>query len=147
MAELAALIGEGDYDVEFTEQNIGNGSAIDSPLMDAIRGTIMQAVDSVMTCEPDYLIMGMSSETFWDGLEGSKRLLEPRVLTAGMVWHQVNEHPQTQLVSRSEHAVKIIQSAKQRINIGVITNVVARIFLWRSHEWRQPNCVNTECSK
>ena len=27
-----------------------------------------------MTCEPDYLIMGMSSETFWDGLEGSKRL-------------------------------------------------------------------------
>jgi maleate isomerase len=29
-----------------------------------------------MTCEPDYLIMGMSSETFWDGLEGSKRLME-----------------------------------------------------------------------
>ena len=29
-----------------------------------------------MTCEPDYLIMGMSSETFWDGLEGSKKLME-----------------------------------------------------------------------
>ena len=26
-----------------------------------------------MTCEPDYLIMGMSSETFWDGLEGKAR--------------------------------------------------------------------------
>ena len=29
-----------------------------------------------MTCRPDYLIMGMSSETFWDGAEGSRRLLE-----------------------------------------------------------------------
>ena len=36
----------------------------------------METVDRVMTCEPDYLVMGMSSETFWDGLEGSKRLQE-----------------------------------------------------------------------
>jgi maleate isomerase len=43
-------------------------------LMENIRKEMMQAVDRVMTCEPDYLIMGMSSETFWDGLEGSKRL-------------------------------------------------------------------------
>jgi maleate isomerase len=43
-------------------------------LMDNIRATMMETVDSVMSCEPDYLIMGMSSETFWDGLEGSKRL-------------------------------------------------------------------------
>jgi maleate isomerase len=43
-------------------------------LMDAIRGTIMEAVDSVMSAEPDYLVMGMSAETFWDGLEGSVEL-------------------------------------------------------------------------
>src|SRR5215831_10836263 len=43
-------------------------------LMDNIRKQMLQAVDDVMTCEPDYLIMGMSSETFWDGLEGSKQL-------------------------------------------------------------------------
>jgi maleate isomerase len=43
-------------------------------LMDAIRGTIMEAVDSVMSSEPDYLVMGMSAETFWDGLEGSVEL-------------------------------------------------------------------------
>jgi maleate isomerase len=42
--------------------------------MDNIRATMMKAVDEVMTCEPDYLVMGMSSETFWDGLEGSKSL-------------------------------------------------------------------------
>jgi maleate isomerase len=43
-------------------------------LMDNIRATIMDAVDSVMTCRPDYLVMGMSAETFWDGLEGSVEL-------------------------------------------------------------------------
>lgn len=43
-------------------------------LMDNIRGTIMDAVDAVMTCRPDYLVMGMSAETFWDGLEGSVEL-------------------------------------------------------------------------
>lgn len=40
-------------------------------LMANIRSELLRAIDRVMTCEPDYLIMGMSSETFWDGLEGS----------------------------------------------------------------------------
>ena len=35
-----------------------------SQLMDNIRAQMFRAVDEVMTCEPDYLIMGMSSETF-----------------------------------------------------------------------------------
>jgi maleate isomerase len=47
-------------------------------LMDNIRATLMDAVDSVMTCRPDYLVMGMSAETFWDGLDGSL-LLQQRV--------------------------------------------------------------------
>jgi maleate isomerase len=42
--------------------------------MENIRKEMFRAVDEVMTCEPDYLIMGMSSETFWDGLEGSEKL-------------------------------------------------------------------------
>ena len=45
-------------------------------LMQNIRGSLEKAVDRVVTCEPDAIIMGMSSETFWDGLEGSKRLQE-----------------------------------------------------------------------
>ena len=43
-------------------------------LMDNIRAAMMDAVDAVMTCSPDYLVMGMSAETFWDGLEGSVEL-------------------------------------------------------------------------
>ena len=53
-------------------------------LMENIRKEMMQAVDRVMTCEPDYLVMGMSSETFWDGLEGSKALQERVEKRAGV---------------------------------------------------------------
>src|SRR5258708_40052720 len=53
-------------------------------LMDNIRKQMLQAVDDGMTCQPDYLIMGMSSETFWDGLEGSKKLHERAEARAGV---------------------------------------------------------------
>lgn len=45
-------------------------------VMDNIRATMDEAARVVMTCQPDRLVLGMSSETFWDGLEGSKMLLE-----------------------------------------------------------------------
>src|SRR5688572_23824654 len=53
-------------------------------LMDNIRREMMGAVDQVMTCEPDYLVMGMSSETFWDGLDGSIKLKERVEKRAGV---------------------------------------------------------------
>src|SRR5579884_1850718 len=40
-------------------------------LIETVRRELMAAVDRVMTCEPAHLIMGMSSETFWDGLEAA----------------------------------------------------------------------------
>jgi maleate isomerase len=43
-------------------------------LIETVRREIMAAIDRVMTCEPDHLVMGMSSETFWDGLDGSEAL-------------------------------------------------------------------------
>lgn len=53
-------------------------------LMRNIRAEMDDAIDRVMTCRPDYLIMGMSSETFWDGVEGSRRLLESVEERAGV---------------------------------------------------------------
>ncbi len=43
-------------------------------LMVDIRAELMVAVDRLMTASPGYVIMGMSAETFWDGLDGSKAL-------------------------------------------------------------------------
>ena len=53
-------------------------------LIETVRTELMAAVDRVMTCEPDHLIMGMSSETFWDGLEGSERLRKRVEALAGI---------------------------------------------------------------
>lgn len=44
-------------------------------LMDSIRATMEDAARTVMTCRPDRLVLGMSSETFWDGLDGSRKLI------------------------------------------------------------------------
>jgi maleate isomerase len=60
------------------------GDADFEKLIDTVRGELTAAVDRVMTCEPDHLIMGMSSETFWDGLDGSERLRERIEAHAGV---------------------------------------------------------------
>ena len=43
-------------------------------MMDDIRKAMFPALESVLSCHPDYVILGMSAETFWDGLEGSTKL-------------------------------------------------------------------------
>jgi maleate isomerase len=43
-------------------------------MMENIRAALLPALDSVLSCHPDYVVLGMSAETFWDGLEGSRRM-------------------------------------------------------------------------
>jgi len=38
---------------------------------ETIAGNVLDAVRSVMTCAPDYLVMGMSAVTFFDGAKGA----------------------------------------------------------------------------
>ncbi len=45
-------------------------------LLEQIRAEIGHAVERVMTAEPDYLVMGMSAETFWGGKAGSIEFLQ-----------------------------------------------------------------------
>jgi maleate isomerase len=52
-------------------------------MMDDIRGALFPALEAVLTCDPDYVVLGMSSETFWDGLDGSRRLQDKLEQTAG----------------------------------------------------------------
>ncbi len=42
-------------------------------LLEQIREEIGHAVTRVCTAQPDYMVMGMSAETFWDGVEGNRR--------------------------------------------------------------------------
>lgn len=43
-------------------------------LIELIAAAQIQAVDSVMSCEPDRIVLGISAETFWDGYAASLRL-------------------------------------------------------------------------
>jgi len=45
-------------------------------LLDQIRAEIGHAVERVMTAEPDYMVMGMSAETFWGGVEGNRQFVK-----------------------------------------------------------------------
>jgi maleate isomerase len=43
-------------------------------MMENIRGALFPALEAVLTCRPDYVVLGMSAETFWDGLAGARAL-------------------------------------------------------------------------
>jgi maleate isomerase len=44
-------------------------------LLVQIRAEIGFACERVLTCEPDYMVMGMSAETFWGGVEGNREFV------------------------------------------------------------------------
>ena len=44
--------------------------------LEQLREQIARAVESVITCKPDHLVLGMSAETFWGGLEGNQHFEE-----------------------------------------------------------------------
>ena len=44
--------------------------------LEDLRVEIDAAIRSVVTCRPDYLIMGMSAETFWGGVDGNRKFLD-----------------------------------------------------------------------
>lgn len=45
-------------------------------ILEQIDNEILFAVDRIMTARIDYLIMGMSSETFWEGIEGNRAFIK-----------------------------------------------------------------------
>ena len=79
-------------------------------LIETVRSETMAAIDRVMTCEPDHLIMGMSSETFWDGPEGSERLRE-----------RVEERAGIEVTMGSDASRQALQQYGDIKRIGVVT--------------------------
>ena len=43
-------------------------------LVDSINGATLDAVDVLKSCEMDYMVMGMSAATFWNGRAGAERI-------------------------------------------------------------------------
>lgn len=56
-----------------------------SQLMTDIRAAMDESIDSVMTAQPDRVVLGISSEAFWGGVEGSRKLeADMLALTGGV---------------------------------------------------------------
>lgn len=61
--------------IHIHDQNIGSDANFEG-LLTQVRQEIENACTRVLTCEPDYLVMGMSAETFWGGVEGNRRFTQ-----------------------------------------------------------------------
>jgi maleate isomerase len=61
--------------IHIRDQNM-DGDAGMERLLEQIRDEIGAACERVLTCEPDYMVMGMSAETFWGGVEGNKQFVK-----------------------------------------------------------------------
>lgn len=61
--------------IHIRDQNLSSNENFES-LLTQIRLEIEAACDRVLTAEPDYLVMGMSAETFWGGVEGAQHFQE-----------------------------------------------------------------------
>jgi maleate isomerase len=57
-------------------QPVMDSDAAFQAILEQIRASIRTAIRDVMTCRPDYMIMGMSSETFWGGVAGNAAFIE-----------------------------------------------------------------------
>ena len=53
-------------------------------LVENINKTTLEAVDTLTSCEIDYLVMGMSAATFWNGRDGAEKYLKMMTERAGV---------------------------------------------------------------
>jgi len=60
--------------IHIRNQDLSSDSNFEN-LLTQIRGEIGGACERVLTCEPDYMVMGMSAETFWGGVEGNREFV------------------------------------------------------------------------
>ncbi|GAB2680286.1 maleate cis-trans isomerase family protein [Nocardia goodfellowii] len=61
--------------IHIRDQNMADDAGMDR-LLEQIRAEIGSACERVLTCEPDYMVMGMSAETFWGGVEGNRQFVQ-----------------------------------------------------------------------
>lgn len=69
--------------IHIRNQNIADDAGFEH-LLEEVRAEIDHALERLLTCEPDHLVMGMSAETFWGGLKGSHEFQSRMEDHAGM---------------------------------------------------------------
>ena len=90
------------------DQDLSSDDAFEA-LLEQIRIELEFAVQRVMTAEVDYMVMGMSAETFWGGVEGNREFIQ-----------QTKEWSGLDVVTGAEACEKALHLFGARI-IGVVT--------------------------
>jgi maleate isomerase len=57
--------------IHIRDQTLSSDASFEA-LLEQIRAETDAACERVLTCEPDYMVMGMSAETFWGGVDGNR---------------------------------------------------------------------------
>lgn len=68
--------------IHIKNQDLSSDAAFEALLLQ-IREEIHHAIARVITAEVDYMVMGMSAETFWDGVEGNRKFTKEISDSAG----------------------------------------------------------------
>jgi len=94
--------------IHIRDQNMAGDAGMER-LLEQIRDEIGAACERVLTCEPDYMVMGMSAETFWGGAEGNKRFVK-----------QINDITGLEVATGAEACERALKLYGAR-RIGVVT--------------------------
>ncbi|WP_406316047.1 arylmalonate decarboxylase [Streptosporangium sp. NBC_01639] len=94
--------------IHIRDQNMAGDAGMER-LLAQIREEIGAACERVMTCEPDYMVMGMSAETFWGGVEGNRQFVR-----------QINDLTGLQVATGAEACERALNLYGCR-RIGVVT--------------------------
>ena len=78
------------------------------------------------------------------GLPARRGVGEPGVRGAGVVRHQVEQHPHAPLVGLRDQLVQVGQRAQLGVDAGVVADVVPPVLVRRRHGGRQPDGVHPE---
>lgn len=94
--------------IHIKDQDLSNNAKMEG-LLKQIREEIFHAVDRVMTAQVDYLVMGMSAETFWGGMEGNRQFVK-----------RLEDYSGLKVASGAEACEKALHLFKAK-TVGVIT--------------------------
>lgn len=94
--------------IHIRDQNLADDDAF-RRLLVQIREEIGHAIARVLTAEPDYMVMGMSAETFWDGVEGNRAFTR-----------RIEEHSGLRVATGAEACERALRLYEAR-RIGVVT--------------------------
>ncbi len=72
------------------------------------------------------------------------RLLKPGMLIGGVIGHKVQDDLEVALVGLVQQGVQVLQGSEERMDIGVIANIIAKIGHGRWIDRREPDGINAE---